>query len=201
MTPALLLLFALSVPPSAQQSSAKPAVEQKEPSAPAALSELEALTKRNPDDPKGWVLLGLAYLDRNDYPRALDAFQHAVKVGPRIRRGAQLAGCGAGGEGRPASGHRRVQESRLAGPEVRARLLEPGLDARAERRLRRSGKGIPAGAGAGAEQSGRAPEPRDWRSGRRVISRARWSTCAGWRTPIRERIACSTSSGRRCAER
>ena len=82
MTPALLLLFALSVPPSAQQSSAKPAVEQKEPSAPAALSELEALTKRNPDDPKGWVLLGLAYLDRNDYPRALDAFQHAVKVGP-----------------------------------------------------------------------------------------------------------------------
>ena len=47
-----------------------------------AVSELEASAQRNPDDPKGWVLLGLAYLDRNEYPRALEAFQRAVKVGP-----------------------------------------------------------------------------------------------------------------------
>jgi len=47
-----------------------------------SFEELEAEAKRHPDDPKGWVLLGLAYLDRNEYPRALESFQHAVQVGP-----------------------------------------------------------------------------------------------------------------------
>ena len=42
------------------------------------------VTARNPDDPKGWVLLGLAYLDRNEDPRALEAFQRAVKAGPGV---------------------------------------------------------------------------------------------------------------------
>ena len=91
MTIALLvLLSAWSVPAAhqgskqapAQVSPAKPA-EQKTQATPPTLNELEALTRRNPDDPKGWVLLGLAYLDRGESPRALEAFQHAVKVGPQ----------------------------------------------------------------------------------------------------------------------
>jgi cytochrome c-type biogenesis protein CcmH/NrfG len=83
MTLALLaLLFAWSAPTFAQERSPKPAVEQQGQSTPPSMSELEALTRHNPDDPRGWVLLGLAYLDRSEYPRALEAFQHAVKVGP-----------------------------------------------------------------------------------------------------------------------
>jgi tetratricopeptide (TPR) repeat protein len=87
----LALLFAWSLPApglgsgqaSAAGSTTKPAVEQKQQSTAPSMSELEALSRRHPDDPKGWVLLGLAYLDRSEYPRALEAFQHAVKVGPQ----------------------------------------------------------------------------------------------------------------------
>jgi len=49
---------------------------------PASLSQLEASLKRDPDNPKLLIALGLACWDRNDYPHALEAFQRAVKVAP-----------------------------------------------------------------------------------------------------------------------
>jgi len=71
MKRALLLLLCSSAAVSAQQN------------APVSITELEAAVARNADDPRPWVLLGLAYWDRNDYPRALNAFERAVKVGPQ----------------------------------------------------------------------------------------------------------------------
>lgn len=49
---------------------------------PVTLSEAEAAIARDPKNPALHVTLGLLYWDRNDYPKALAAFQHAVKVGP-----------------------------------------------------------------------------------------------------------------------
>jgi len=77
----LLLLIAAAQAPAPTNRTSAQGASQARPSAPVALAELESLTARNPTDPKGWVLLGLAYLDRND-PRALETFQRAVKVGP-----------------------------------------------------------------------------------------------------------------------
>ena len=84
MTRALLCvcLLATGAPSWAAQRPAPPTAAQAQQSPAQAVSELEASAQRNPDDPKGWVLLGLAYLDRNEYPRALEAFQRAVTVGP-----------------------------------------------------------------------------------------------------------------------
>jgi tetratricopeptide (TPR) repeat protein len=49
----------------------------------AAVAELETAITRRPNDPQLHVALGLAYWDRNDFPRALQAFERAVKVGPK----------------------------------------------------------------------------------------------------------------------
>src|SRR5215813_6625467 len=48
----------------------------------ASVSQLESALKNDPKNPKLYVSLGLAYWDKNDYPRALEAFQQAVKIGP-----------------------------------------------------------------------------------------------------------------------
>ena len=149
-----------------------PASRRKRP-APADVGELEALTARNPDDPKGWVLLGLAYLDRNEIRAALEAFQRAVKTGPQSAEAHNWLGVALAAKSRPAGRHRRIQEGDRARSAVRARLFEPRLHAGAERRLRRGGEGVQAGARAGAEQRRRAPESRDGasrdgRSGRRA---------------------------------
>ena len=70
---ALILVLASAGPAAAQQTE-KPA---------PSVGQLEAAVKRRPSDPKLHVALGLAYWERNDYPRALMAFQRAVKVAPR----------------------------------------------------------------------------------------------------------------------
>ena len=46
------------------------------------VAELESAVERAPRDAKLLVALGLAYWDRNEYPRALEIFQRAVKVAP-----------------------------------------------------------------------------------------------------------------------
>jgi tetratricopeptide (TPR) repeat protein len=69
----LILVLASAGPARAQQAE-KPA---------PSVDQLEAAVKRSPSDPKLLVALGLAYWERNDYPRALTAFQRAVKVAPR----------------------------------------------------------------------------------------------------------------------
>jgi len=47
-----------------------------------SISQIESEIKRDPNNPRLHVALGLAYWDRNDYPHALAAFQRAVKAGP-----------------------------------------------------------------------------------------------------------------------
>jgi cytochrome c-type biogenesis protein CcmH/NrfG len=74
-------VFALALAVSAQaqkpgSASARPSTRQ------ISISQLESEIKRDPNNPRLHVALGLAYWDRNDYPHALEAFQRAVKVGP-----------------------------------------------------------------------------------------------------------------------
>jgi tetratricopeptide (TPR) repeat protein len=64
-------------------SSGVSAGAQEPAKAPSSVSQLEAAIKRDPSNAKLHVALGLAYWDRNDYPRALTAFRRAVKAGPR----------------------------------------------------------------------------------------------------------------------
>jgi len=78
---AVVLILGSAVTSDGAQQSPAPAQSAGTPSVP--VSELEAAVERTPDDPKPLVLLGLAYWDRNDYPRALAAFERAVKVGPQ----------------------------------------------------------------------------------------------------------------------
>jgi tetratricopeptide (TPR) repeat protein len=68
-----LILVLASAGPAPGQQAEKPA---------PSVAQLEAAVKRRPSDPKLLVALGLAYWERNDYPRALTAFQRAVKVAP-----------------------------------------------------------------------------------------------------------------------
>ena len=46
------------------------------------VSQIESEIKSDPNNPRLFVALGLAYWDKDDYPHAFEAFQHAVKVGP-----------------------------------------------------------------------------------------------------------------------
>jgi tetratricopeptide (TPR) repeat protein len=74
-------VFALALAVSAQaqkpgSASARPSTRQ------ISISQLESEIKRDPNNHRLHVALGLAYWDRNDYPHALEAFQRAVKVGP-----------------------------------------------------------------------------------------------------------------------
>jgi len=68
----VVLLVGALLPVRAQVSENKP------PSVTQILDDI----KQHPGNSKLYVALGLAYWDRNDYPRALEAFQLAVKFGP-----------------------------------------------------------------------------------------------------------------------
>jgi tetratricopeptide (TPR) repeat protein len=59
------------------------AAAQKPDTASPSVAKLEADIKRSPEDATLHVALGLAYWERNDYPRALKQFERAVKFGPR----------------------------------------------------------------------------------------------------------------------
>ena len=69
---AAVLVVALATSTSAQKADP----------APQSPSQIEAALKRDPNNPKLRVALGLAYWDKNDYPHALEAFQRAVQVAP-----------------------------------------------------------------------------------------------------------------------
>ncbi len=86
----LVLLLVLPAIGRAQQP---PATQGQQPTS-ANLAELQALAERNPGDPKGWVLLGLAYLDRSESAKALDAFHRAVKAGPQSAEAHNWLGVG-----------------------------------------------------------------------------------------------------------
>ena len=89
-------------------------------------SQLEAAVKRDPGNPKLHVALGLAYWDRNDYPRALSAFQRAVKVGPRSAEAHNWLGVALSEKSDLPGAIAALQEGRRARPELRAGLHEPG---------------------------------------------------------------------------
>src|SRR5881398_351936 len=50
--------------------------------APASVSQVENKIKLHPKSSNLYVELGLAFWGQNDYARAFEAFQHAVKLGP-----------------------------------------------------------------------------------------------------------------------
>src|ERR1700730_6285879 len=83
------------LPGRAQVSGNPPALNENH---PVSLSQIEDELKQHPNSPKLYVALGLAYWDRNDYPRALEAFQHAVKLGPASAEAHNWLGGGRAGE-------------------------------------------------------------------------------------------------------
>jgi len=64
------------------QSPAPPVEMQPRAEPQLSLSELETAVERHPGDPRLLVILGIAYLDRDDDVRALETFQRAVKAAP-----------------------------------------------------------------------------------------------------------------------
>ena len=76
-----------------------------------AAQELEKQLQKDPSNPKLHVLLGLAYMRQDDYPRALDAFQRAVEVAPASAEAHNWLGV-ALSEGGPAGRDRRTAEGR-----------------------------------------------------------------------------------------
>ena len=72
-----VFVLALALP-----ALARPAEAQKPKNAPPSISQIEGSIRRDPNNAKLHVALGLAYWDRSDYPHALEAFERAVKVGP-----------------------------------------------------------------------------------------------------------------------
>ena len=77
---AFALALILGVP------SAAPAAAQQAEKPDPSVSQLEAAVKRRPSDPTVHVALGLAYWDRNDYPR--------VNVGPPLNSQSEPNPCG-----------------------------------------------------------------------------------------------------------
>jgi tetratricopeptide (TPR) repeat protein len=59
-----------------------PAMAQKSRGVPLSVDQIEAAIQRDPENPKLYVELGLAYWDQNDSGHAFEAFQRAVTVRP-----------------------------------------------------------------------------------------------------------------------
>ena len=104
---ALILVLASAGPAAAQQAE-KPA---------PSVGQLEAAVKRRPSDPKLHVALGLAYWERNDYPRALVGVPARRQGRTEVGGGAQLAGCRPLGEVRPS--RRDCRRSERLSPSTR----------------------------------------------------------------------------------
>ena len=78
---AVLLSAAAGARKTQNSSPARPPVARTKP-ASDPLPQMEQALKKNPDDPKVNVALGVAYLERGENARALERLQHAVKVAP-----------------------------------------------------------------------------------------------------------------------
>lgn len=48
----------------------------------AALQSIAALEKKSPDSPQPWNLRGLVYLSQQNFPKARESFEHALKLDP-----------------------------------------------------------------------------------------------------------------------
>ena len=168
-----------------------------EPPTPADVGELEALDDAQSRRSQGMGAARPGVLDRNDYPRALDAFQRAVKAGPESAEAHNWLGVALAEKSDLPGAIAEFRKADRARSAVRARVLEPRLDARAERRLRRGGEGVQEGAGAGAEQRRRAPESRHGASGDGRSRRRARTSAARSRRPTRTTRPCSTRSARR----
>ena len=145
------------------------------------------------------VALGLAYWRQNDYPRALDAFQRAVKVGPRVAEAHNWLGVALSEKADLPGAIAELQEGRRARSEVRPRLHEPGRRAGHERRLHRGRRRCSARRWRSSPNSLAAHinlgtrAARERRPGRRARHLRRVAAA------IRQRRRFSTSSARRSA--
>ena len=126
----------------------------------SSVSQLQAEIARDPNNPKLHIELGLAYWDRNDYPRALEAFQRAVKVGPRVAEAHNWLGVALSEKADLPGAISEFKQAVELDPKYGRALHQPGSGAGQERRLHRGRDGVPQGARARARQPGRAPEPR-----------------------------------------
>jgi tetratricopeptide (TPR) repeat protein len=80
---AVLGLAVVSARPAVAQAPAGGALPQRPDGRPMTLEDLEAAARRDPGDHRVLVILGLAYWDRQDFPRALETFQRAVRIAPQ----------------------------------------------------------------------------------------------------------------------
>ena len=60
----------------------EPTAEQREAMIRGMVASLAAKLQEHPDDPEGWSRLGRSYMVLGDRDKAIDAYQHAVKLKP-----------------------------------------------------------------------------------------------------------------------
>ncbi len=77
------VLLIVTIAYGALRSTAKPEanVTAAADTAPS-IESLEAATRTRPDDPEAWARLGMAHYDRDEYPAAADALEHATALAP-----------------------------------------------------------------------------------------------------------------------
>jgi tetratricopeptide (TPR) repeat protein len=169
-----------------------PFVRAQKPEQPASLSQLEASLKRDPNNPKLLVALGLAYWDRNDYPHALEAFQRAVKIGPNSAEAHNWLGVAI------------MEKADLPGAIAefkKAVALDPELVGTNEPRLR-SAKSGEIGKRSRRSKALALNPPTQWsdepgrRPARRAMRRPRSSTCGRSPNTGPSMPACNTNSVR-----
>ena len=120
------------------QSPAPPVAAQPRAEPQVSLSDLETAVERHPGDPRLLVILGVAYLDRNDDVRALETFQRAVKAAPESAEAHNWLGVALAAKEDVAACGGGVPQSGRPRSAVRARLLESWIRPGSERRVRGS---------------------------------------------------------------
>ena len=78
----VLCLGAVAIGPAAAQGPGPGTGAPTSAQRPITLRDLEAAAARSPDDLRTLVVLGIAYLDVQNFARALETLQNAVRVGP-----------------------------------------------------------------------------------------------------------------------
>src|SRR5215469_16881474 len=78
----VVVVTAGSILPSFTQTPLPPS-PQNSPKTAVSVEQIEDQIKKHPGDPRMYVGLGLAFWQQHDFPHALEAFQLAVKFGPR----------------------------------------------------------------------------------------------------------------------
>ena len=131
----VVLALALSVQGQKAERAAHPTRQR-------SVSQIESEIKSDPNNPRLFVALGLDYWDKNDYPHALEAFQHAVKVGPSSAEAHNWLGVALMEKADLPGATAEFRKAVVARCEVRQGLYKSGLGTGQEWRPCRIGAGI-----------------------------------------------------------